>query len=343
MSGKLSKFLAVVFLTVLIWWWAYTSQEQTDTLTGTLEKSPTADTSLLVTFIRKNSSTPVRQVVLEVLNFKGAPSKIADLRKRVRLPQNDPEKERLNFYYMPVEPGTYTLDLRDYLQKSPKMREFALTLESIEPSQVLVNVDKLVEKRVPVQVVDENGMKVPGSPTVEPAWVNVYVRPNYSGPAVVKLSAAQIQTARERALTVKPYVDMGVAGIIRESDEPVQVTIQNAQLLDSQPFQNPTIGFIMSPELAGKYQVELLNEAALKSTVQIRASAAARAEFQRQTYHLLIEVRPGDARLAEIPPRPVIYNFPREYVRKGEIELVETTAEKTAQFKLIPMNPPAVP
>jgi hypothetical protein len=343
MSGKVSKFLAVVFLTVLIWWWAYTSQEQTDTLTGTLEKSPTADTSLLVTFIRKNSNTPVRQVVLEVLNFKGAPSKIADLRRRVRLPQTDPEKERLNFYFMPVEPGSYTLDLRDYLQKSPKMREFALTLESIEPSQVLVNVDKLVEKRLSVQVLDENGMPSLRSATVEPAWVNVYVRPNYSGPAVVKLSAAQIQTARERPLTVKPYVEMGVAGIIREADQAVEVKIQSAQLLDSKPFQPQTIGFCMSPEVAGKYTVQLLNETDLKSRVQIRGSEAALAEYQKRPYHILIEIRPGDERLAEIPPRPVIYNFPRDFVRKGEIELVESTAEKTAQFKLIPINPQAVP
>jgi hypothetical protein len=342
MSGKVSKFLAVIFLTVLIWWWAYTSQEQTDTLTGTLEKSSTADTSLMVTFIRKNSNTPVRQLVLEVLNFKGAPSKIADLRRRVRLPQNDPEKERLNFSFMPVEPGTYTLDLRDYLQKSPKMQEFALTLESVEPSQVMVNVDKLVEKRLSVQVLDENGIRVPGA-AVEPAWVNVYVRPNYSGPAIVKLSAAQIQTARERPLTVRPFVDMGVAGIIREADIPVELTIQNAQLLDSKPFQPQTIGFCMSPEIAGRYTVQLLNETDLKSRVLIRSSEAALAEYQKRPYHILIEVRPGDERLAEIPPRPVIYNFPRNFVRTGEIELVETTPEKTAQFKLVPVNPPAVP
>jgi len=342
MSGKLSKFLAVVFLTVLIWWWAYTSQEQTDTLTGTLEKAPTADSSLLVTFVRKNSNTPVRQVVLEVLNFKGAPSKIADLRRRVRLPQNDPDKERLNFYYMPTEPGTYTLDLRDYLQKSSKMSEFTLTLESVEPSQVLVNVDRLVEKSRPVQVINENGSVIKPA-SVEPAWVNVYVRPNYNGPAIVKLSSTQEETARQRPLTVKPYVEMGVAGITREADEAVQVTIQNAQLLDSKPFQPQTIGFVMTPEMAGKYTVQLLNETDLKSRVQLRASEAAFAEYQKRPYHLLIEVLPGDERRTEIPPRPVIYNFPRDYVRKGEIELVETTSEKTAQFKLVPINPTVTP
>lgn len=342
MSEKLSKILAVVFLTALIWWWAYTSQEQTQTLTGTLEKSLTADSSLLVTFYKKNSTVAQRLVVLEALNFKGAPSKIAELLRRQRLPQNDPDKERLNFVYTPQEPGNYTISVKEYLQDSSKMKELALTLVSCEPSQVVVNVEKLVEKRLTVQVLDENGFAVKGA-TVEPAWVNVFVRPTYNEAATVRLSAAQILTARERAVTVKPYVDMGVAQIIREAEEAVKVTLQNTQLLESKPFQPQTIGFIISPELAGKYTVQLTNEADLKSRVLIRASEAALAEYQKRPYHLLIEVRPGDERLTEIPPRPVIYNFPRDYVRTGEIELTETTTEKTAVFKLVPVNPAAAP
>jgi hypothetical protein len=342
MSSKLSKFLAVIFLTILIWWWAYTSQEQTRTLTGTLEKAPTTDASLLVTFTKKNSPVPMRLVVLEALNFKGAPSKIAELARRQRLRQNDPEKERLDFFYVPQEPGTYTLELQDYLQKSPKMRDLALTLESCEPSQIVANVEKLEEKRLSVQVQDENGMAIKGA-VADPAWVMVYVRSTYNDPATVKLTAQQIQTARERPISVKPYVETGVAGIIRESNEPVKVTLQSGQLLDSKPFQPQTIGFLMSAEIAGKYTVQLTNEADLKSRVLIRASEAALAEYQKRAYHLLIEIKPGDERLPEIPPRPVIYNFPRDFVRTGEIELVESAQEKTAVFKLVPINPSPTP
>ncbi|MCE5186023.1 MAG: hypothetical protein LLF76_07860 [Planctomycetaceae bacterium] len=341
MSGKLSKYLAVIFLTLLIWWWAFSLQLQPVSLTGTLEKLPTADPSLLVTFTGPSTNAPQRLIVLRALNFRGAPSKIAELRQRMRLPQNNPNRERLNFYYTPQEPGTYVLDVPDYLQKTTKMAELALTLESCEPSQVTVNVERLEEKRLSVQVVDENGL-IRGA-NAEPAWVNVYVRPSYNEPAIVKLSAQQLQTARERPITVKPYVDMGVAGIVRDAEESVTVTLQSVQLLQSKPFQPQTIGFIISPELAGKYSIQLANEADLKSRVQLRVSEAAFAEYQKRAYHLLIEVRPGDERLPEIPPRPVIYNFPREYVAKGEIELVESTTEKTAVFKLVPVNPAQIP
>lgn len=342
MSAKVSKFLAVIFLSVLIWWWAYTQQEQTRTLTGTLEKSSTADTSLMVTFTKPGSTTPQRVLVLQALNFKGAPSKIAELSRRMALPLNNPAKERLDFYFMPQEVGSYTINVKDYLQQTTKMQELALSLESVEPAQVLVNVEKLEEKRLSVQVVNENGLTVPEA-TPEPAWVNVWVRPTYNGPAMVKLSAAQVQTARERPVTLKAYVEMGVAGIVRESEETVQVTVASGQLLESRPFQPQTIGFVLSPEMEGKYTVELTNEAELKSRVLIRATEAALAEYQKRAYHLLIEVRPGDERLTEIPPRPVIYNFPREYVRKGEIELAETSPEKTAVFKLFPLKGTAAP
>lgn len=341
MNPKLSKFLAVVFLTLLIWWWAFSQQLESVPLTGTLEKLPMTDPSLLVTFMTPSTSSPQRLIVLRALNLSGAPSKIADLRKRIRLPQNNPDRERLDFYYTPQEPGTYAIDVKEYLQQSTKMKELALTLDSVEPQQMTVNVEKLVEKRLAVKAVDELGLEVKGQ--VEPAWVNVFVRAGYNGPAMVKLTAAQIQTAREQALTVRPYVDMGVAGIVRQSDETVQVTVASGQLLESKPFQPQTIGFVMPPELTGKYTVQLSNEADLKSRVLLRASEAALAEYQKRPYHLLIEVRPGDERLPEIPPRPVIYNFPRDYVRKGEIELAEASPEKTAVFKLVPVNGTVVP
>lgn len=342
MNPKLSKFLAVVFLTLLIWWWAFSAQVESVSLTGTLEKEATSDPSLLVTFTGQISPVPQRLVVLRALNFSGAPSKIADLRKRMRLPQNNPDRERLDFYYLPQEPGNYTLDVLKYLQQSTKVQELALTLESCEPFQVTVNIEKLQEKQLSVLVVDENGFAVKGA-TTDPAWVNMYVRSGYNDPALVKLSSQQIQTAREGAVSAKPYVELGVAGIMREADASVQVTVQSGQLLESKPFQPQTIGFIIGPELAGKYTVQLTNEADLKSRVLLRASEAALAEYQKRAYHLLIEVKPGDERLPEIPPRPVVYNFPRDFVRKGEIELAETSPEKTAVFKLVPVNGTVAP
>jgi hypothetical protein len=260
----------------------------------------------------------------------------------MRLPQHHPDVEKLDFYYMPQEPGNFTLNLREYLRQSSKMKDLALTLDSCEPSQLTVNVEQLQEKQLSILVVDENGFAVKGA-TTEPAWINMYVRSSYNDPALVKLSSQQIQTSRERPVSAKPYVELGVAGIVREADAAVQVTVAGGQLLDSKPFQPQTIGFIMSGEIAGKYTVQLTNEADLKSRVLIRATEAALAEYQKRPYHILIEVKPGDERLPEVPPRPGVYNFPRDFVRKGEIELADTAPEKTAVFKLVPINGAVAP
>jgi hypothetical protein len=55
-------------------------------------------------------------------------------------------------------------------------------------------------------------------------------------------------------------------------------------------------------------------------------------------YHLLIEIRDEDATLTEIPPREVIFNFPPEFVRNGQIA---ATSSHTASIRLIPITTPS--
>ncbi|MHC4783293.1 MAG: hypothetical protein ACYTE0_09660, partial [Planctomycetota bacterium] len=94
MSDKLKKILVVIFLTLLIWAWAYMSQEEPRSFTGTLAISPSADPSLLVTLALAEDN-PQTKVPLTSLNFKGAPSRISALSKRYNLPLTDEKKERL--------------------------------------------------------------------------------------------------------------------------------------------------------------------------------------------------------------------------------------------------------
>jgi len=65
--------------------------------------------------------------------------------------------------------------------------------------------------------------------------------------------------------------------------------------------------------------------------------------YENVTYPLLIEILDRDAALPEIPPKRIIYNFPPEYVKRGEIALDETKIPRTATIKLEPINPLTVP
>jgi hypothetical protein len=340
MNDKLSKFLIVIFLTLLIWAWAYFSQEKYLSRSGSLEVSPTTDPGLLVTFKLKDSELPQTRIPLNPLTFKGSPTKISEFLKRYNLSQSDANRERLDFFYNPQEhgqgEGSYSLDILELLKKDDRIHEMALTLEACNPAQVDVNVELLELKRLPVECLDENGFPIQGV-IADPAFVDIYTRPTYNGPATVTLSPQQREIARKSMVSVKPYVQLGVAGVIRESEITVKVTLQSEERLKPQAFQPGSIGIVMSPQLAGKYSVVIANEAQLTSTTQFNATDEAMDAYKKMKYHLLIEVLASDEQLAEIPPRPVIYNFPHDYFKNGEI--VELTPPKPAIFKLVPISP----
>jgi hypothetical protein len=341
MSDKLNKFLVVIFLTLLIWAWAYMKIQKPLSRSGSLEVSTSIDPGTLVMFSLNDGASYQTEIPLTSLNFKGTPSKVSDLSKRYELPPGHEDKERLDFYYDPGErTESYTLELLDYLQKSSKVQELALTLESCTPTQVDVKIEKLVEKELPVECVDKDGLELKGAYS-DPSVVKIYVRKDYlPESAIVVLSPQLIETAREEAVPVTPYVELGIAKVRRESQTSVQVKLRTEDRLKEFPFQPTSIGFLMSPEIAGNYKVELTNEIKLTERTLFNATDKAMDAYKKMPFHILIEIRDGDELQPEIPPRPVIYNFPPEFVRSGEIELADEL-RKEAKIKIEPLNPEA--
>jgi len=348
MSDKLSKFLVVIFLTLLVWTWAFMSLARPLSRSGSLEVASTANPSLLVTF-SLSGTTSQATIPLTSLNFKGAPSKISDLRKRYSLPVSNQNKERLDFYYDPAEQGrtggSYTLELLEYLQKSSKIQELALTLESCTPSQVDVKIEPLEEKKLPIQCLDENGSLIKEA-VITPAFANIYVRKGYNASATVSLTQQQVENARKQPIEATPYVELGVAGVIRESVEPVEVVLQSETLLKPRAFQTTKpIGIFMSPELQNAYKVTILNDEELRKTTTIYATDEAFRAYENVAYPLYITVKDSDVNtdLSEIPPIRVFYNFPPEYIKSGQIEQDETKLPRSANIKIEPLNPVLTP
>lgn len=335
MSDRAKKLAAVVFLTLLIWAWAYLSLERQTSLQGGIELSPAAGPEYLVTFAGGAGSFPIK------LTFKGPPSKISEIERQYHAAMIDPLLQPLVYYYLPLDYGhtqtsTYTLDLLELIRKSPVYREMALTLETCEPPRVEVNVEVLVEKQLVVQCIDENGAPLQAA-DIKPGQVPMYVRSDYTGPATIRLSGQQIAAARKSTIRQRPYVDLGPTGPRRFAPAEVRISLPAAQELNPYVFQPQSIGFVFSRNTQGRFRVQIENESDLR-TVQLRATEAAYAAYQRMRHHLLIEIRDEDAGLAEIPPREVIFNFPPEFVRSGQIE---ATSSHTAIIRLISTPAPA--
>ncbi|MHC4906832.1 MAG: hypothetical protein ACYTBW_01020 [Planctomycetota bacterium] len=276
MSDKLKKFLVVIFLTLLIWAWAYMSLAQSETFTGTLAVSPSADPGLLVTLTLPNSS-PQTEIPLTALNFKGAPSRISDLSKRNNRPLNDQSRERLDFYYDPQEndgaEGPHTLNLLRYLQdkENSKIHELALTLESCTPPQVTATIEQLEKKELPIQCLDENSSLIKEA-VITPSFANIYVRKGYNGKASISLTQQQIENARKQPITATPYVELGVDEKVRETmsiyatDEafrayesvayPLYIVIKDSDVVDLSEIPPKTIFYNFPHEYVKSGQIE---------------------------------------------------------------------------------------
>lgn len=338
MFDNIKKITAVVFLTVLIWAWAYLATEQETTESGTLNISTTTSPNLLVDF-GNVEKTPVAIR----LTLKGSAAKIADLKKGLRLSETEKDKIRLEFFYDvekegQTQAGTYPFKLLDFLKNSDaiKMRGLAVNdckIGSEQNPTIEVKVEELTEKLLPVVCIDEKGSQL-SAEIIEPASIKMYVRDDYEDGAIVALTAQQIIQARKKRIDVTPYVEL-ISGQRKWAKNHVKLKLPpTEEKLKSGPFQTTKIGFLISENMIGKFKPEIQNTTQLTSSIMISATEEALEAYKNMQFHIVIEIEDGDENEAELT-KPVIYNFPAEYVRKNEIELDEES--RTARLKLIPV------
>ena len=100
----------------------------------------------------------------------------------------------------------------------------------------------------------------------------------------------------------------------------------------------------MSKKLQNEYKVviEEESESKARSSVDLLATDEAFKAYENVLYPLLIEIRDGDQTLETIPLKTIIYNFPAEYVRSGQIKLANPATAKTREVKieLVPFATP---
>ena len=335
MLDKIKKFAVVIFLTLLIWTWAYLALEEDFLQAATLNISPTTSPDILVSF---DTDTPVS---LELI-LKGSAAKVAELKRKLNADDTDPDKERLDFYYnaetqKQAQSGVHTLEVLAFLNNSTKMKGLGITVESckiggIDGGTIAVTVEKLGEQRLTVQCFDETGAILEHE-TIEPARVKMFIRQDSALEAKVTLTRQQIEQARKFPIMETPYVELAPK---TQKFAPIRVKIKlpSAEVSLQDRVLQPTIGFIFSKDLKDKYSIELSNENELTSVTKFRATDKAWAVYKETPYQVHVEIRDGDEGAEEVL-REIIYDFPFEFVEKGQIRLNEP--RRQAKFKLVPV------
>jgi hypothetical protein len=335
---RAKKLAAVIFLTLLIWVWAYFALEEDTAEWGTLNISKDIPPNLLVTFVgEREPPIPVR------LTLTGPNSKIAELRRRLRGDSPNSKKISLDFYYNPqeeeqTEPGTHIWNVLAFLKNSDQIKGLGLNVADCDRKTIKIETKGLVEKPLTIHCVDERGLVLKHE-DIHPTTVPMFVPQDWDGPANVVLTKPQIERAREAPVQQKPYIILNSKPIY--ADTPVTVKLPaSREALNSATFQPIRIKYVVSGEIVGKYKLNLLNEAELTSSTQFRATESALSAYEKQPYHLLIDISESEV-LQSIENGTdrvvveVIYNFPDEYIRRNEIELSEPVRQ--ARIEVIPL------
>lgn len=341
MAGKFKygKVAIVVLITVLIWVWADLAQNETYIAHATISLAKTIDPSLWVTF-EEEPSVDVCDVVL-----KGPASKITDLQRKL-----NEGSLSFEFFFDPAQeeamaaPGDHPLDIRSFLKKSIKISDRGLTVESCKPKSISVIVVKLVEKPLKVRCIDGDGIVIKDA-IVEPPKVEMFVPGDWEGEkltADVRLTPREIAYARTATVVETPQIELAPRQF---RTAPIAVKIKmppEEGKLRGYNIPSATIGYVFSQVTQGKYRVELLNPQDM-AIVRIKATTAAKTEYESQPFQILLYILDGDEKKEGEPTRKVVYNFPDEFLSKDEIVLNQQPV--TARFKLIPLpaeKPPPV-
>ena len=333
---KFGKITIVVFITVLIWVWADLALDEELPVSNATISVVNSNPKLWVSFDEAPS------FAIEEMVLKGPLRKIAEISKNLEEGQGlkiefDAAKEKMN------EPSTYSLTLLPFLQKDKQIERLGLSVESCKPETLPAKVVGLVNRLLDVKCIDEDQNPI-SEATVEPPQVDILVPEDWGQEkrvAEVLLIRREIDQARVSPVEEIPYIRLA-AGQIRQAAQPVMVKLPpEPDRLTNYTITAPTISIALSPTLQGNYYVEVTNLEEVLSFFAIRATPEAKRAYESQTFpRMTLYILDEDTKKEqEEQSKKVVYNFPPEFVRKGEIELSNTQQPAEAKFKLVPISP----
>jgi len=333
---KYGKVAIVVAITVLIWVWADLALDEEYTVPTVVTISVVqSNPDFWVSFDEKTS------VSLQELILKGPASKIAELERELK----EEGSTSLKFSWYPekeaMDGSEYNLDVLNFLRQSSQIKQRGFTVESCEPRSIALSVEKLFQKSLKVRCVDEDDIPIKGA-TIQPTQVDMLVPERWGGEkliAIVSLTRSEIDQARLSAIEKTPYIKLAV-GQTRDVPTTVKITTPpEEELLKEDTIKTPALGFTLSANLQGKYEVKVDNLPDVIGPIRIRATPEAKRAYENMRYQVILEIYDSDKDTKSTEPlrRELIYNFPDDYIGKGEIEINQQPI--VARFKLVPLAP----
>ncbi|UCG57222.1 MAG: hypothetical protein JSU70_20445 [Phycisphaerales bacterium] len=337
MSGriKLGKMAIVIFITVLVWVWADLAQDDRLTLTNdvVIAIGKSSDPSLWVCFTEEPSALKYRVIIGDVV-LKGPASRIAEASRM----KNEGTLD-LEIFLVPeqqgmTEPGNPALPVLNFLRQSEKIKQLGLSVESCEPKTLSVQVARLVEKLLTVVCVDEAGVPRKAE-SIDPPKVSAYVPEGWGGEKLVakaQMTQREINQARTTPVDKTTYIVLP-GDQTRNITTTVNVKMPPVEdVLREYPIRPARLGYCLSENLQGKYEVRL-EDAPGMTTVLIKATPAAKQAYENQPFQMLLYIYDDDMKSTEVQSRPVVFNFPQDFVRNDEI--VQSQEPPTARFSLV--------
>jgi hypothetical protein len=331
---KFGKIAIVVFITMLIWVYADLAlDEQYEVYNATLTITRLSGARLWVSFEGESSTRQIKSLVLG-----GPASKITQFVQELNKGNISldfplfPDRQNIR------EQGRWPVSVASVINDSEQMRQWGLRVEESDPENVTVTAAELVQKTVNIRCEDENGA-VLASQNIDPAQIEVSVPDDWGGEAYVRLTAQEVRQARSFAVEKIPLVRVGEEEW--QAQRSVKVTMP-ADTLREGTIQNVTLGVTYSLVMQGKYTVVIEDQdlANIIGPILVKATPEAREEYENNTrYQVILEI--DDSLLGEefdkVHEQELIYNFPEEYVSRGEIILSPTQTPVIAKFKLVPV------
>jgi hypothetical protein len=325
---KYSKIMIVIFLTVLIWVWADLALDETlPEKSAVVVVDESVDPKLWISF----DESPSADIKITLSGPHTAVTTLdMELRKRPR---------PLEFVFNAVQEqmdksGPHSLKLLEFLQKDRQLRRRGLKVQSCDPNELSVNVVELAQRSLVVECFDASGnpLKIQ---SIKPREVDAFVPEDSRLTAKVILTRVEIEEARKAPKRKTPYIELA-PGHIRESTTAVEIMLAPEEdLLTVQMIEGATIGIDMSLTLLAKYYVEITNLPTVLSSIAVRATDGAKKAYENQkSPHMTLFIFEDEVKQAlEGMRKPVHYNFPQEFIRKGEIELSQEQPA-IAEFQL---------
>ena len=319
--------MIVIFITVLIWVWADLALDET-----LPDKSAVVvvDESVARQFWISFDQSPSADIKI---TLSGPHTAVTTMDMELRKGQKP-----LEFVFNAVQeqmdsPGIHSLKLLEFLRKDRQLRRRGLMVQSCDPNELSVNVVELAKKSLTVECFDMSGNPLK-TQSIEPSKIDAFVPVDSRLTARVQLTKAEIEQARKAPKKKTPYIEFA-PGHIRESVTNVQIMLaQEEDLLTEQRIEDATLVIAMSPTLLAQYYADITNLPAVYS-ITVRATNEAKQAYENQQMpHMTLYIFDDDIKEGQQGLRRAVhYNFPQEYDRTGQIELVGEPTQ--AEFKLI--------